>query len=175
MSDPSVSAPRPAYDPVTDRGLGITAMHHVGISTTDLDRLVRFYTETFGFEVEVAFSWDPGFQAIDAALALADSGGSMAMLRLGTVYLELFEFSSPRPEPADPARPVAHAGINHLCLLVDDLDVVVRRLAEKDVITHSSPRDIGDGPFVYCRDPDGNAIEFWQPSATTQEGRLASS
>ena len=59
--------------------------------------------------------------------------------------------------------------LHHLCLLVDDLDVVVRRLEELGVVVHASPRDIGDGPFIYCRDPDGNAIEFWQLPPTDPE------
>lgn len=169
MSCNLASASNPGSDPNGVEAFGIAGMHHVGFSTLDLDRLVRFYTETFGFEEEAAFSWEPGCDDIDAALALDESAGSMAMLRLGTVYLELFEFSNPRPAPADPARSVTQIGINHLCLLVDDIDVVVERLTSMSIPVHSSPRDIGDGPFVYCRDPDGNAIEFWQVSAANPE------
>ncbi len=169
MSRHSVAASSPGSDPSAVEALGIAGMHHVGFSTLDLERLVRFYTETLGFEEEVAFSWEPGFSDIDAALRLEASSGSMAMLRLGTIYLELFEFTNPRSVPADPARSVTEVGINHLCLLVDDIDVVVERLAVMNVPVHASPRDVGDGPFVYCRDPDGNAIEFWQLSATKPE------
>lgn len=171
MSDHSASASSPGSDPSAVEALGIAGMHHVGLSTLDLDRLVRFYAETFGFKEEVAFSWEPGFADIDAALGLDESAGSMAMLRLGTVYLELFEFTHPRPAPADPARSVTEVGINHLCLLVDDIEVVVERLTAMNIPVHASPRDIGDGPFVYCRDPDGNAIEFWQLSASNPEER----
>ena len=146
----------------TTRDLGITGIHHVGISTLDLDRLVEFYVDTFGFEKIAEFDWQPGFTDVDAALALVDSSGRMAMLRLGDIHLELFEFSNPRPEPVDPAHSVTDIGINHLCLLVDDVGTLYRWLEQHGVPVHSTPRDIGDGPFVYCRDPDGNAIEFWQ-------------
>lgn len=167
MSTPT----HPAKDSATNgQNLGITAIHHVGISTLDLDRLVAFYTETFGFQHVAGLTWEPGSGDVDAALALDDSSAGMVMLRLGDVYLELFEFDNPRPEPVDPDHPITNIGINHVCLLVDDLDVVVRRLADKNAVVHSSPRDIGDGPFVYCRDPDGNAIEFWQrPPTDAQE------
>ena len=149
--------------------LGITTLHHVGISTLDLDRLVRFYVDTFGFQQVGELSWDAGFADVDAALALKDSSGRMAMLRLGAIHLELFEFSNPRSDPGDPEHSIAEVALNHLCLLVDDLDVVVRRLEELGVVVHASPRDIGDGPFIYCRDPDGNAIEFWQLPLTNPE------
>lgn len=144
------------------RDLGITGIHHVGISTLDLDRLVAFYLDTFGFEQIAVFDWEPGFTDVDAALALDGSRGSMAMLRLGDIHLELFEFSNPLPQPVDPAHSVTDIGINHLCLLVDDVGALFLRLEEQGIPVHSTPRDIGDGPFVYCRDPDGNAIEFWQ-------------
>ncbi len=159
----------PSSDRGPSRDLGITGIHHVGISTLDLDRLVTFYTETFGFEEVAGLAWEPGSADVDAALALEDSSGRMAMLRLGDVHLELFEFLNPRPDPVDPERLITGIGINHLSLLVDDLEVVVRRLDEREITVHTSPRDIGDGPFIYCRDPDGNAIEFWQPAPDDQE------
>jgi catechol 2,3-dioxygenase-like lactoylglutathione lyase family enzyme len=162
-SSHTTDEPREAPD------LGITTLHHVGISTLDIDRLLGFYVDTFGFEQVAGLSWDAGSADIDAALALDDSSARMVMLRLGDIHLELFEFSNPRPVPVDAQHPVADVGINHLCLVVDDLDVVVRRLEEKDVVVHSTPRDVGDGPFVYCRDPDGNAVEFWQVQPTNSE------
>ena len=149
--------------------LGIAGVHHVGISTLDLDRLVAFYIETFGFEEVAGFEWEPGLDDVDAALAVEASSGRMAMLRLGEVHLELFEFLTPRAEAADPGRPITGVGINHICLLVDDIDPVVRHLDDRGVVMHTSARDIGDGPFVYCRDPDGNAVEFWQHMPGEQE------
>lgn len=160
---------QPSGSSEVDRHLGIAGLHHIGISTLDLDGLAEFYKETFGFEVVAELAWDPGFDDIDAALALVDSSGRMAMLRLGEVYIELFEFTSPRPEPTDLAQSVTDVGINHLCLLVEDIHTILDRLDAVGVPVHSSARDIGDGPFVYCRDPDGNAIEFWQLPPTSPE------
>jgi hypothetical protein len=36
---------------------------------------------------------------------------------------------------------------------------------------HSEPQDIGDGPFVYGRDPDGNVVELWQTEMTRRDRR----
>jgi catechol 2,3-dioxygenase-like lactoylglutathione lyase family enzyme len=169
MSASPNTVPDRASTPHVESTLGIKRMHHVGISTLDIDRLLAFYTDTLGFEQVDGFAWEPGFDDVDAALALRGSSGTMAMLRLGSVYLELFEFSNPRPEAGDPNRSIASVGINHVCLLVDDIDSIVRHLNERGVTMHASPRDIGDGPFVYCRDPDGNPIEFWQSPTSSPE------
>lgn len=143
-------------------GLGIGALHHVGISTLDLDRLVAFYRNVFGFEILTRSEWPIGFRDADEALALTNSAASMVMLRLGDVHLELFEFVEPRPAPVDAKRPITGVGINHICLVVDDLAAAHAQLEAAGVWFHSSPKNIGDGPFAYCRDPDGNAIELWQ-------------
>ena len=156
------SAAHPKDVSSATRDLGITGIHHVGISTLDLDRLVAFYLDTFGFEQIAEFDWEPGFSDVDAALALDGSRGSMAMLRLGDIHLELFEFSNPLPQPVDPAHSVTDIGINHLCLLVDDVSALFLRLEEQGIPVHSTPRDIGDGPFAYGRDPDGNVVELWE-------------
>ncbi len=170
MSTSPSTVPDPVSNPCVESVLGNPILHHVGISTHDLDRLLVFYIDTLGFEHVDGFAWEPGFDDVDAALALSGSGGTMAMLRLGSVRLELFEFSNPRPDAGDPKRSITGVGINHMCLLVDDIELVVRHLNERGATMHASPRDIGDGPFVYCRDPDGNAIEFWQlPDSNPEE------
>ena len=36
----------------------IVGIHHTALSTRDADRLVRFYRDLFGFEVEFDFPWE---------------------------------------------------------------------------------------------------------------------
>ncbi|MBW2365696.1 MAG: VOC family protein, partial [Deltaproteobacteria bacterium] len=36
------------------------AMHHTAISTFDMDRLIKFYCDLLGFEVEREFEWPAG-------------------------------------------------------------------------------------------------------------------
>lgn len=141
--------------------MAIRGMHHVGCSTPDLERLMGFYMDAFGFEIVARTTW-AGDPSIDAALELSSSSAEMVMLRLGDVFLELFEFASPDPGPSSQDRPVSEPGINHICLAVDSVDAEVARLVERGMRFHSPPLDIGDGPFVYGRDPDGNVIELWE-------------
>lgn len=137
-------------------------LHHAGISTPDLDRLVSFYCELFGFEEVSRSAWAPGFDDADAVLGLVDTAAEMVLLRLGDTYLELFEFRSPVPDPPPVDRPVSDLGINHICLSVEDLASEYERLSTAGMRFHSAPRDIGDGPFTYGRDPDGNVVEIWE-------------
>ncbi len=141
---------------------GIQGLHHVGISTPDLDRLVAFYIDLFGFVEQARASWGPGTDQVDAATGLADSAGEMVMLVCNGSFLELFRFDQPDPGPARPDRPVSNTGINHICLAVDDVAAEQARLSAAGMQFHSEPQDIGDGPFTYGRDPDGNVVELWQ-------------
>ena len=86
----------------------------------------------------------------------------MVMLRRGDLRLEVFRYEHPDPGPAAGSKPVSDAGINHICFLVDDLRAEVTRLTDAGMQFNADPIDVGDGPFVYGRDPDGNVIELWE-------------
>jgi catechol 2,3-dioxygenase-like lactoylglutathione lyase family enzyme len=136
----------------------IKGIHHVAISTPDLDRLAAFYCEQLGFERIFDTAWEPGNLAADAVTGLPGSAARTAMLRAANLYLELFEFSAPEPQRSDLQRPVCDHGITHLCLLVDDVEAACARV---DLAFHSAPQDLGGGVrTVYGRDPDGNVIEL---------------
>lgn len=137
-------------------------VHHTGISTLDLARLVTFYCDNLGFDEVARAEWEQGFTDADDVLGLPDTAAEMVLLRLGDTYLELFQFEQPDPGPLQNDRPVSKVGINHICLAVADVAAEYERLLGVGMQFHSSPRDIGDGPFVYGRDPDGNVVELWQ-------------
>jgi catechol 2,3-dioxygenase-like lactoylglutathione lyase family enzyme len=136
----------------------IKGVHHVAISTPDLDRLAAFYCEQLGFERIFEAAWEPGNPAADAVTGLSGSAARTAMLRAANLYLELFEFAAPEPRLADARRPVCDHGITHLCLLVDDVEAACERVG---MAFHSAPQDLGGGVrTVYGRDPDGNVVEL---------------
>ena len=137
-------------------------LHHTGISTPNLSRLVAFYCDLLGFTETTRAEWEQGFTDADDVLGLTDTAAEMVLLQLGDTYLEVFEFRNPDPGPADPERPVSRTGINHICLAVHDVAAEYERLVAAGMTFHSSPRDIGDGPFAYGRDPDGNVVELWE-------------
>jgi len=142
----------------------INGIHHVAVSTGDLDRMVAFYTEHLGFEVVMDTEFG-GRVEIDQILGLEGAVARQKMVKAGNLCIELFEFSSPTPEPGDPNRPVNNHGYTHFCLDVTDIDAEYERLSAAGMTFHCPPapsKRLGSGKLraTYGRDPDGNVIEL---------------
>jgi len=135
-------------------------LHHVALSTPDLDRCLDFYCNVLGAErASSELSWDVGVQHSDASLQVRDSSARFAHVKVGKAFIEIFEFKT--PEPLQPDRRSVDFGIAHLCFQVDDLDSEYRRMKHLGMAFHSEPVDFGDGSkYVYGRDIDGNIIEL---------------
>ena len=48
-------------------------------------------------------------------------------------------------------------------LMIDDMDGMLARLAEKGVPLEGDPQDFDYGRFAWVMDPNGVKIELWQP------------
>jgi len=138
------------------------AIHHTAISTGDLDRLIKFYRDLLGFEIESEFSWDKGADMADTIIGLKNSAAKAAMLSLGDFRLELFQFSSPQPKLSNTNRPVCDHGLTHLAFMVDDLDAEYERLVSSGMVFHCPPQYLGTTKVTYGRDPDGNVVELME-------------
>ncbi|MET0546464.1 MAG: VOC family protein [Caulobacterales bacterium] len=141
----------------------INGLHHVALSTPDLDRLRNFYVNALGFaEVEWTGGWPRGSALIDSIVGLRDSSCRQIMLRAGNLYIEVFEYHTPAPKPGDPNRPVCDHGYTHFALDVTDIDKEYERLKAAGMRFHHPPvRDPESGmAATYGRDPDGNVIEI---------------
>ena len=137
--------------------------HHTAISTGNLDRAVAFYRDLFGFTVATAFSWPAGSEVTDQIMNLTGSAGRAAMLRKDNAMIELFEFSSPPPQPGNPHRPVCDHGLTHICFHVADITTEYERLQAAGMTFHCAPQRIGPTEWAtYGRDPDGNVVELIQ-------------
>jgi len=143
----------------------LKAIHHTAISTGDLDRLVGFYRDLLGFEVEFQFSWDRGTELSDTITGLKDSASKVAMLKLGDFHLELFEYSSPTPKVSDTNRPVCDHGLTHIAFTVADVDAEYKRLVSSGMSFHCPPQSLGASKVTYGRDPDGNVVELMETVA----------
>jgi glyoxylase I family protein len=141
--------------------VAILGFHHVAISTPNIDRLVRFYMDLFGFEQVFDLEWGVGVDAIDSMMALKDTAARAVMLRTGNSFIEFFEFSSPVPARQDVDRPVNNHGITHICIAVDNADAECARLEAMGLRLHRKP-DGSEASLAgtYARDPDGNVIEI---------------
>ena len=142
----------------------IRGIHHVAISTPDLDRLAAFYTDVMGFEVVMATQWRDR-EIVDRMIGLTGSAARQVMLKAGNAYLELFQYESPAPRVADPARDPSWHGYTHFCVDVVDIDAEYERLSAHGMTFHAPPPSVGEMGHarlraIYARDPDGNIVEL---------------
>lgn len=140
----------------------LKGFHHAALSTPDLDRCLAFYRDIIGCQVVREFGWPRGVPAADAVTGLRDSAARAVMLRLGDSHLEVFEFSSPPPRPAEGDRPACDHGISHICLEVTDIQTEYQRLQAAGMRFHCPPQAQDGGFVTYGRDPDGNIVELLQ-------------
>jgi glyoxylase I family protein len=117
----------------------VLALNHVSLLVGDTSRALDFYHGLLGL-------------AIDAARP--DLGFPGAFLDVGNAQIHLLELGRPTGEDARDR----HGGRDrHVALDVTDLDAVVRVLDGAGVaytLSRSGRR------ALFCRDPDGNAVEL---------------
>ena len=139
----------------------IGLLHHVGLSTPDIDRAIQFYTSLFGFEVIDRSGWGPGNTVRDRQLHATGSSAQHAMLRREGMRLELREYAHPAGRTKRADAPVVDHGINHFCFAVDDVHAEYARLLAAGVLFDCAPLEVRPGvTLTYGRDPDGNVIEL---------------
>lgn len=117
----------------------ILSLHHVSVLVSEVGRSLRFYRDTLGLDID---------------LARPDLGYPGAWLRIGEQQIHLLQL--PNPDPAS-GRP-AHGGRDrHCAFTIRNLDTLRARLDAAEVsytLSKSGRR------ALFCRDPDGNALEF---------------
>jgi catechol 2,3-dioxygenase-like lactoylglutathione lyase family enzyme len=139
----------------------ILGIHHTALSTRDADRLVRFYRELFGFEVEFDFPWDESNAAFQKSHAVDETAGRVVMISNGSSRLEIFEYAKPAPRADIPGRANADLGIAHFGIEVRGIEQEYERLRKAGMQFQSEL--VTQTPTIkmaYGRDPDGNLIEL---------------
>jgi len=138
----------------------MTAIRHVGLVVSDLDRMIGFYSEVFGFRLTSrALEMGPYIETLvglpDARLEwakLADSNG---------LLLELLCYHSHPEEPRD--SPVQRHGCSHMALTVRDIRAALKRLEACGGKAGPPQRNPENTVLVaYARDPEGILLELVQ-------------
>jgi catechol 2,3-dioxygenase-like lactoylglutathione lyase family enzyme len=144
----------------------VQAVDAAGMTVSDMDRALEFYTKVLAFEkvsdVEVAGD------EYEHLLGVFGLRIRVVRLRLGDEFIELTDYLAPegRPIPAD-MRSNDH-WFQHIAIVVSDMDKAYQRLREFKV-QHAStgPQRIPDWNKAaagirafYFRDPDGHHLEI---------------
>lgn len=139
----------------------IKGLHHIAITTQNLEALVTFYKVAFAAEIVREGGWVADNAAFNAAVGLYRQTARLTLLRVGDTHLEIFEFE--KPATGEPIQTIHSVGLTHIGFEVSNIQAEVTRLRAlgvpffSDVITGPA-----GGSFVYGRDPDGNIIEMVQ-------------
>lgn len=123
----------------------IDAFHHASLIVSDTDRSLDFYCGLLGLERDESRP-DPGYPG--------------AWLNLGRQQIHLLEL--PNPDPRE-GRPQHGGRDRHLAFQVCALDRLMAVLQDAGIeysLSRSGRR------ALFCRDPDGNALEFVEVPAS---------
>jgi catechol 2,3-dioxygenase-like lactoylglutathione lyase family enzyme len=148
----------------------VSAVDSVGITVSDMDRAMEFYSKVLMFETvsdeEVA---GEDYEHLQGLFGLRMR---VVRMRLGDEFLELTEYLAPKGRPI-PADSRSHdRWFQHVAIIVSDMDQAYARLRQFKV-QHAStgPQRIPDWNkgaagirAFYFRDPDGHNLEvLWFP------------
>jgi catechol 2,3-dioxygenase-like lactoylglutathione lyase family enzyme len=141
----------------------IRGVHHVAVSTPDIEAQIAWYRDALGFELVSRGAWEAGNPMIDDIVGLPGSSAMTATMRAANLFVELFQYHSPAGAPG--GRSAADHGYTHFCLDVVDIEAEMARLEAHGMTFHGplAPAGrLGGGKIraMYGRDPWGNIIEL---------------
>jgi lactoylglutathione lyase len=123
----------------------ISAIAHWALKVADLERTLDFYCDKLGFPEMLRLT--------------LDNGQLLVYLRItDTQFVEIFPNGKGLEAPDE-----ATTAVNHICLQVPDIDVMIDHLNARNIPIFR-PKKLGLDGNLQCwvRDPDGNRIEFMQ-------------
>ena len=119
----------------------ISSIHHVSLIISDLDCSRTFYHDVLGLQIDES---------------RPDLGYPGLWLNIGGQQIHLLKLEN--PDPVD-GRPDHGGRDRHLAFSVNSFNELVSRLEQESI---SFTRSRSGRAAIFCRDPDGNALEFIQ-------------
>jgi catechol 2,3-dioxygenase-like lactoylglutathione lyase family enzyme len=144
----------------------VTAVDSIGLTVSDLDRSVEFYSKVLSFEKVSETEVDgPAYEHLEGVFGLRMR---TARMRLGDEFIELTEFLAPRGRPAPADARANDRWFQHVAIITSDMDRAYAWLRQNKV-QHAStgPQRLPDWnknaagiQAFYFRDPDGHFLEI---------------
>jgi len=125
----------------------LNRIHHTAILCSDYEKSKAFYTNILGLEI-INETYRQERQSYKLDLSLN-----------GEYVIELFSFPDP---PKRISRPEA-TGLRHIAFEVDDIDAVVEKLLNSNIIAEPIRTDEITGKrFTFIFDPDNLPVELYE-------------
>jgi len=122
-------------------------VHHISIICSDYGKSKAFYTNILGLEI-ISEIYRKERQSYKLDLALN-----------GVYVIELFSFPAPPPRLSRPEG----TGLRHIAFEVDDLNNVIEKLKNYNVICeHIRLDETTNKHFTFFADPDDLPIELYE-------------
>jgi catechol 2,3-dioxygenase-like lactoylglutathione lyase family enzyme len=143
----------------------VSAVDSIGLTVSDLDRSIDFYSKVLSFEKISETEVDgPEYEHLEGVFGLRMR---TARMRLGGEFIELTEFLAPKGKPAPPDAKANDHWFQHIAIITSDMDRAYKRLREFKVQHASSgPQRLPEWnknaagiQAFYFRDPDGHFLE----------------
>ena len=138
----------------------LDGFNHVAVLTADTDRLIAFYTEMFGAEVDGEIRPDDGMR--------------LTFLKIGTsAELNVFEIAG-NGEAARQTPMFGRGRLDHLALQaasIDTFDEIRDRLMKRGA-SDGFVTDFGPVLSLFFQDPDGLEAEVCVPNPDARPGVL---
>jgi len=155
--------PAPQPQPPVVRAVGA-----IGITVSDLDRAIEFYSTVLSFEkvsdIEVA---GEAYEHLQGVFGLRMR---VVRMRLGDEVIELTQYLAPQGRPIPVESRSNDRWFQHIAVIVSDMDRAYARLRQYRV-QHASPgpqrlpdwnRNAAGIRAFYFKDPDGHILEILQ-------------
>jgi catechol 2,3-dioxygenase-like lactoylglutathione lyase family enzyme len=149
----------------SDRKPLVSAVDSIGLTVSDLDRSVEFYSNVLSFEKVSEVEVDGAeYEHLQGVFGLRVR---IARMRLGDEFIELSEYLAPRGRPAPADARSNDRWFQHVAIIVSDMDRAYQSLREHKVQHASSGpqllpewnRNAAGIRAFYFRDPDGHPLE----------------
>jgi catechol 2,3-dioxygenase-like lactoylglutathione lyase family enzyme len=144
----------------------VTEVDSIGLTVSDLDRSVEFYSKVLSFEL--VSETELHGQEYERLFGVFGLRTKTARMKLGDEFIELTEYLAPRGRPAPQDARSNDRWFQHIAIIVTNMDRAYKLLRQHKV-QHASPgpqrlpdwnKNAGGIEAFYFRDPDGHALEI---------------
>jgi len=148
----------------------IIAADHTGITVSNLERSLDFWQNVLGFELSHR-AHQTG-ERVEQITGVKGAELKLAVVKTPSGHkIELLEYLAPPDRKKDASLRPCDVGHVHIALTVDDLDAVLKKIAESGWKAAGKPQTLTAGPnagkrVIYVRDPEGTTIEFMELPAS---------